>query len=494
MYGEDILNNHYTLRYSLTKEFFETFSSLKYFNIELPLVIIRYFHAYIQEHVNENINNEQYVTSMKKKHSLITMKDAQHTLSRNPRLEQNLSADPIRKMILMPGIMAPFALKQLARHEVMFMVTNDNDLRTLENVELPKQMQIFQYRQNFINEKVSAIAFKDIESTAIKILNNIKIHPLFKSQEFTTWLFKHLRIAIRIINVLKTLINNYPIKVIVDHVEIVNPGTTLSLLAKQYNLPFFNIPRVLISDRSLIPTRASHHCAWGENYKIWLQKRGIPASKIYETGNINFEYKKYFSPMPKLDFLKSLSIPSHHKIITFTTQPFIESTNLTIIDWIKEAIGPNDPLTLIIRPHPHDKYDYNSLFVNQKNIIVSQIEYNLYDILHNTDIVMTVSSSTSIEAALLGKGIIVLQPPIPYHYEIQNNNFHSHLVRAGAGPVIYDQNGLSATLSKLSKDPEFINIVLSQTQKFLKNTINSPGRPSVLTRRTIVSALMEVSK
>ncbi|MBZ5751970.1 hypothetical protein [Metabacillus rhizolycopersici] len=490
MYGEGKLSNNYALRYSLTKEFFETFSSLKYLNIELPLVIIRYFHIFIREHVNKNLNNEQYVSKMKKKHSLFSMKDAQQALARNPGLERDLSVVPHRKMILMPARFAPFAIKQLSLQKVMLMVVTDADLMALENLTIPKQMQIFDYRQELKKEKIPDQAFNEIKSEAEKILTNNQINSIFKSLQFKNWLINHLRIAIRITSLLEKVIRKYPIKVIVDHVEIVNPGTTLSLLAKKFNLPFFNIPQVFISDRSFIPTRASHHCVWGENYKNWLQERGIPSSKIYETGNINFEFKKYYNPMPKDKFLNVHSIPLQHKIITFTTQPFDESTNLTIVSWIKNALAPTDPISLIIRPHPTDKIDYKKLFVNQKNIMVSSSEEtNLYDILFNSDIVMTISSNTGIEAALLGKGVFVLQPPIPYNYEIQNNNFNSHYVKAGAGPVINNQDDLSNTLFKLINEPDYVNNILSQAQKFLKSTINTPGRPSVLIYRIIMSEL-----
>ncbi|WP_096439201.1 hypothetical protein [Alteribacter populi] len=494
MYGNETLNNHEALKYSLTKEFFETFSTLTYQNIELPVVLIRYFHVFIREHVDENLNNESYVSTMKKKHRLFTMKDVQQSLARNPKVERNLSVVPHRNMILMPGRMVAFAMKQLSKLNILLIIANKEDQKALNDVTLPKNMQVFDFYHHFKKEQVAKRNFSITQQKAIKIISSKNtVNPIFKTESFRKWLNKYIIVGIHFISLLERVVRRYPIKVMIDQVEIVNPGTTLSLLSKKFNLPFINIPQVLISDRSLIPTRASHYCVWGKNYKNWLEKRGIPSAIVYETGNINFEYKTLKNPS-KENFHKTFNIPSHHKVIAFTTQPFAESVNITIVDWIKKALKPSLPITLIICPHPSDKTDYNHLINNQHNLIVTSQKDSLYNILGHVDAVVTISSTTSIEAALLGKGILIMQPPIPYQYDIHNNNFNSHLVRAGAGPVINNQSQLSTILMKMTNEPAYLNELSNQSQTFLSQTINSQGRPSVLIRRIIVKALNEVRK
>ncbi|WP_096439199.1 CDP-glycerol glycerophosphotransferase family protein [Alteribacter populi] len=493
MYGEEKLNPHHTLRYSLTKEFFETFSSLKYRDIELPLVLTRVFHVYIKRHVDSNLKNTHYVSMMQKKHSLFNIRDAQRTLARNPRLKKDLSAVANRKMILMPARMAPFAIDQLSQYNVMFTISNKEDKRTLKSVTIPKHMQVFDFHKRLRYEKTPEKSFANIIRKAKTILKSKQLSPIFKSNQFKKWLFKNLKTAIKTIKMLGSLVRKTPIKVIIDHVEIVNPGTTLSLLAKKYNLPFIHIPQVLISDRSLIPTRASHYCSWGKHYKNWLTKRGVPTSRIYETGNLNFEYKKRANYLFETPLRQKYNIPSHHKIITFTTQPFTASVNETIVNWIQRAVDHSDPITLLIRPHPFDKVNYHALFKHH-NVIVTSTDLNLYNLLLNTDVVMTISSNTSIEAAMLGKGVFVLQPPIPYHYEHNNNNFNSHLARAKAGPSIASQSQLSKQMKEIVNDPKYLSLLSKQSQKFLQSTIHSKGRPSVLIRRTIVNALQEEKK
>ncbi|WP_096439197.1 hypothetical protein [Alteribacter populi] len=493
MYGEETLNNHAILNFSLTKEFFETFSSLKHLQIELPLVLVRYFHSYIRDHVSENQSNQRYVSAIQNKHLLFTMKEVQQTLARSPKVERNLSAVPHRNMIILPASMVTFAMKQLSQHKVLLMIGRKDDQKYLENIKLPNNIQVFDFYHHLRKEQVPKVEFSDILLRANLILNNNQLNPIFKTDSFKEWLMRHLNIATRIVSTLEKMVRRFPIKVIIDQAEIINPGTALSLLSQKFNLPFIHIPHLLYSDRTLIPTRASHYCAWGKNYKNWLQKRGIPSTSIYETGNISFEYKAR-SQISKAKLLQEFNIPSHHKIITYTTQPFQESVNAMIVNWINKALKPEYPITVVVCSHPGDKIDYNNYIKNQKNMIVSPAEYNLYNILTNTDLVMTISSTTSVEAAMLGKGLLVLQPPIPYHYELQNNNFHSHLVRAGAGPPITNANQLSNVFTKMMNASGFLNVLSNQSQSFLRDTIHSSGRPSVLVRRIIVNALKEVRK
>src|SRR5690606_28478384 len=107
-------------------------------------------------------------------------------------------------------------------------------------------------------------------------------------------------------------------------------------------------------------------------------------------------------------------IPPNHMIATFTTQPmqYIDpNINKTILVWLKQATQ-HLPITVIIRPHPADRTNYSS-FTSPK-MILSDKSIPLYELLKNTDFLLTISSNTAIEATMFQKAIIILQPDIPY--------------------------------------------------------------------------------
>lgn len=492
MYGQEKLNRHFVLRYGLTKELFEHFRSLKCGKIELPLTLVRHFHIFIKPIVNAHLSDRYFVNKMRERHGLYTVRDAQRVLQRTPKIISDLSNIPERKTIVMPAILIQFALDQFPETPVILVISNKRDREALKNKRLPAHFTIIDFYKEVTKYAPTEEEVIRLRRRANRLIRKKKEHPVFGLPRFRKWFHERLIKALQMVKFLNHFIIEQPIGVIVDHVEIVNPGTTFSLLAAAYNLPFLNIPQVLISDRSLIPTRASHYLIWGENHKNWLLKRGIPDSKITLVGNLKFEYAIKTNKRSHKQVRQGLGIPDEHLLVTFTTQPFsfAKRLNKNLIRWIKKA-SCSLPLTVIIKPHPYDVFDYPSLLSNQSNIIISPSNVELHDLLSETDFVLTISSNTAIEAALYNKGILVLQPKLPYDYEHHNNDFNAHLAKAGAGPVIRNSVQLQKEFALLLKDPQYRKHVIAQGKGFLESTIAQRGTPSVLVRRYIQQLLHE---
>lgn len=490
MYGQEKLNRHFILRYGLTKEFFEHFSPLKVKNIELPLTMVRNFHVWIRPIVNENLSNGRYVRHLQKKHHLFTAKDTQLALRRTPKVLRDLSKSPERKAVVMPAILIQFALDQFPQTPMIITVSNRRDKKALENRRLPAHFTVFDLYKEMKKLTLTKEETTNLKRKATRLLRIQQQHLVFGRPDFRKWLYKRLIKAGMMVKCLHHFIIEQPIGVIVDHVEIVNPGTTLSLLAAKYNLPFLHLPQVLISDRSLIPTRASHYLVWGGNYKKWISKRGIPPSKITMVGNLKFEYAAKAKSRAQGRVRQLLCIPDEHLVVTFTTQPFsfADQLNRNLIQWIRTS-SRSLPITVIIRSHPYDRFDYHPLLSEQSNIKISPSNIGLHDLFRETDFVLTISSNTAIEAALYKKGILVLQPELSYDYEHHNNDFNAHLVRARAGPVIRNSLQLKKEFGALLKKSWYRKQVVEQGQLFLKNTIAQEGAPSVLVRRFIQDLL-----
>jgi len=490
MYGDIQLNNHLILRYGLTKEFFETFRSLKYRGIEIPTVVLRPFHHYIQSFVNNNVTNRKLITTLKTKHQFTTMRDVQLKLARLPlpRVQRNLRTVKHRNTILLPGRLAPFALKSLPKANILFTISDREDQKILKRSLLPRQMRVFNYSKKVATQKIPKKAQKVLLNRMNILLRKMRNHRLFGRPSFKKWLINHIKVAIKNIKILDILIRKEPIKVISARSEIINPGTTLSLLAAKYHLPFVNIPQVLIGDASLIPTRASHYCVWGKNQQDWLIKRGIPPSKITQTGNINFESAKSFKCRNKQQFHNMLSIPENHTVITFASQPFYKQVNSTIVRWIQQTLSSLRNATVLIKPHPNDKTNFKALFRPTTKIIVLSKDHSLYDVLCHTDYLMTVSSNSAIEAAMFKKAIIVLKPKIPYHYNQSYNDYHAHLVKAKAGPVVLNKEDLSKIFKKITYAPYYKQFLMKQTALFLNQTL-IPASPSASVAKVMKTLL-----
>jgi len=489
MYGSEHINNHHILRYGLTIEFCEVFSSIKYLDIEVPLTLIRYFHLFIKQFVDSNLTNYDYINKLQKKYNINTMKDVQKALSHKPKIKKDLSKEPNRNTILMPAALVTFPLDQFPDAPVLLMVLNHYDKTALIGKKLPKNFIKYSFSRAQSMVKIPMEVIGKLQGEFENILSTVNNHEIFGKPEFRRWFLRYLNYALKWVHLLDNLIKKAPIGLIFDYVEIIVPGNILAMLAIKYNLPFINAPKVLITDRSIIPTYASSYFVWGNNYKNWLEKRGIDSSKIYITGNLQYEYAKSEKSMPKADFLKLLNIPTDNFIVTFTSQTFAEEVNLTLMNWITDSI--NDlPITFVIRPHPSDSFDYTR-FLKGSKIVLTPKTMHLYNILENTDFLTTISSNTAIEAAILKKGLIILQPDLPYNFEHNNNDFNAFLVKSGAGLAIYDHQELRVNLKKLIEDKDFRTEIVKQGQLFLRDTLDLNHSPSTVIPKLILGHIKE---
>lgn len=491
MYGKETLNNHQIIKYGLTKEFFQAFHLLKYLDIELPLIMHRKYSIYIQPFINKQLYNLEYIKNSQKKHQLKSIADVQKELARNPRSIIDLENKNKRTAILLDCSLVKFALDKLKNRQVVLIAKNKKEAVGLQKIKLPKNFKVVNLKGIISKQAVPSEKLVNLFKILSKIIRLHSGHEIFGKKFFNNWLIKNLIYSVNLLSAFDFIIRTYGVKAIMDINEYTEKGTALALLAKKYNLPYINIPQDLIADLSLIPSRASYYFVWGENYKKWLVKRGIDPKSIKITGNLRFEYQDTKPHITREKLLYDLKIPPDHQIFLFTTQSLPEKVNKIVMNWIIYTANSvkNLPVTFVIKPHPGDKSNYQMYLENKRVRLLSK-QYPLYDILNNCDFVLTISSTTAIEAALLNKRIIVLQPSIPYMQARNTNAFHSHLVQAAAGPAIYNRKQLKECVEKILKDEKYRINTYYQGQKFLSNTL--PVKDGRTPSKMVLNAMDEV--
>ncbi|MDW7650510.1 MAG: hypothetical protein SCK29_12010 [Bacillota bacterium] len=474
MLGGDEINKHYLLRYGLTKDFFETFSSLKCKNIELPLLLIRNFHNYIRPVVDRNLTNNSLAEELQSRHGFTSAKDIQNALARVPMKQEDFSLVPSENSILTIMKYYPFVRKHFPHNHVTVITTRNLNGRF--KVKNPSNFSIFNYPKKMRETVVPQETLQLLAKQADFILSQQREHVVFGRPGFRKWFQSRLISAVKIVTVLDELIVKNRPRVIIDHTELTNPGTALSLLAVKYNVPFVNVPYYLLSDKSVLPTRAAYHCVWGKIHKNWLVQRGVPADKIIPVGSLRLTGITKGRFISRSELCRRLKIPEESLIITFLMQPFPGTVNKKLLLWIQRA-ARDLRIVVIVKYHPLDKARY----VVPSHAKMTPVPRNmpLYDVLNSTDLVMTVSSTAAIEAALFGKGIIVLQPEMPYHYHFGYNNFSSFLKKATAGPAVHSAAELRGLFRRVSAKKNLCRALNRKTQAFLSNALEernaSPG-------------------
>lgn len=485
MYGENEVNDHHLLKYSLLYDFFHYFSSLNVYGIPVTACLQEQFFLHIQPFVDSNLSNTKLIRKLRKQHKFQSMGDIRHKLL---SVENNISQINIKKnknSILLAEVYSDFAKDQLKEYEVTMYGYILNELDNL-----PNQFQTFKFRDELA--KVNAQSNIQQKNLLKKQVNQkLKIssaHYYFGTPQFREWFVSACLSTVTWVYIMNQLVMKTKPAVIIEYSEAGIFRRIISLLSKKYNIPFINMPLLIGGEQQVIPSRADHYLVWGNHLKNYLLDRKVEQHKITETGNVKFYYEMRKSTVSKKAFYNKFNLPSDHRIMTFTTQPLPEA-NKILEKWLN-AIPNTLPLTILIRKHKNDQYSY-PLLTQNKNIRVIDNNYPLYDLISNIDCLMTISSNTAIEAALFAKPLLILQPTFPYDYKLNNNQYHAHLAKAQAGQIIKNARQLVEAVQKFTADPGHANELRKKGNQFLAETLITVEQAPMLAKKEISEIILK---
>jgi len=472
MYSEDFLNDHLLLRFGYLEDFFSIFQPIRYQDVNVSLLMVDAYYKLIAPIVDVQLMNQQFLYQQRIIRKKSSTKDFYEQFKQF--VPQNkIKKNPNNKMILMCGQFVKTALKVFANQQVLLLITNYHDKEAMENIPLPDNFRTFNFQEELINIRKKLVLEQDMYQRIKTLCSQVQAHPVFGLEQFTAWFCSQFLFGVALIQLGEYILTHFPIGIIIDHSELIYPGNVLSLLARKYNIPFINVQNFLLTDVNIIPSYASHYCVWGSNYKSWYIKKGIPEKQIRMIGSLKLEdvTKGHFKN--KNELLTDLNIKNKKNyVIIFTTQPFTRETNTRIMNWFKEALM-GLPVVLIIKKHRDDPFNYLE-WINEQ-IKLSPSNYSLQDLLNAGDLVSTISSNTAVEGALFHKPIIILQPDIPYHFNLNHNEYHKHLVKAQAGITVSSAQMLRKELLILFSNPHKYNEWINKGQIFLQNTLYTKG-------------------
>ncbi len=174
------------------------------------------------------------------------------------------------------------------------------------------------------------------------------------------------------------------------------------------------------------PGYADKVCVLSEFVKNTLMRAGRNDEDIIVTGNPAFDgLIKYKDQTDRLR--KKRGIAKETKVILWVSQSEPRLDPLTgeagdptlprkIDKALLKAVANHPDWQLVIRPHPSENLNYNRL---PDNVRISGSNDNLHELLSTVDVVVTMSSTVGLEAAILKKPVItvdlsILNIYIPY--------------------------------------------------------------------------------
>ncbi|WP_088835334.1 CDP-glycerol glycerophosphotransferase family protein [Paenibacillus tyrfis] len=494
MFGGDEFNAHLLLRYGYTHDLFERFSKVVYKGVELPLTLLRPYHVLIRDFIDRKREDESFVERKREQWSFRSMKDVQRQLQRLPLQREDWGKDASRDMILLCGQYVDFALSELSDRRVLLLHSNPYDLRALQGKSLPSTFEVYSLHEQLLLSSAPQQARSELFALideALAAPGGAAEHEIFSMPRFPEWMRSCIGQGIVLVDLLEGVLNQYPVGAIMDHSELIYPGSILSLLARSYGLPFINVQNHLTSDASMIPTRATHYAVWGPSMAQWLVERGIDASSIVQVGSLRLEHNDRRIQKTREQLLHECCTKQKQApfVLVYTTESYPESINFTVMKWMTKLVRMIPDVQVIVKPHPSDKLSYES-FVSER-IHLAPSGYDLQDILNASDCVATISSTTAIEGAMLKKGIIVLQPELPYDYHINYNGYPYFLDRGQAGPVVHSARELVDCIAALLSQEGEPEAVVQAGQKFLRQMLFTDDRTPSQRMGELVKRLLD---
>ncbi|MGG0845523.1 UDP-N-acetylglucosamine 2-epimerase [Peribacillus simplex] len=488
MYGEIEVNDYHLLKYSLLYDFFLSFSSVEIYGLPIAQCLVDKFLVHIQPFVDQNLENQRIISHCRKQQLFQTMGDINQKLLS----VENISTVTIKKnkkSILLSDEYHAFAVDQLKEYQVTFYGVHPNK----HQKNLPSQFESFLFKDEMlkINGQMVNHQKRLLKVQVDQMLSASPPHYYFSTPLFKQWFIAACMGIIKWVYILEQLILQTRPMVIINPVEASVFGGILGLLSKKYQITYINMPIILIGDRSITPSRADYYFVWGENQKNWLLSRKIKPEKITETGNIKYYYEMENHPTTKESFYEKHNIPSNHKILSFTTQPFL-NTNDKLEQWMLD-IPSSLPVTILIKKHRNDKYEY-PLIRKRKNVRILSNDDPLFELLFHIDCLMTISSNTAIEAALFDKPLLILQPNIPYHYHLNHNQINAHLAKAQAGEIINNVTDLIQAVKKVTTEQSYVDLLIKKGKNLLSGTILTVDQAPILVKNKIEEIILNQSQ
>jgi len=320
--------------------------------------------------------------------------------------------------------------KSFNKGKILFLVYTNSHINTSAPIiKKMKEKALVVKRDGFTNNvakklKQNNIGYNDIESYLTKgSLRNIrkakesfkaKYKALLKTGEFDRRKLKYLFLIyfpemIRYIEVVNNMLSVEKPKLLAVMNEITTLGNIAVHIAKQKGIKTLCVQHGAIGNDpgSFVPVSVDKVALWGDSSKRTLINEGASKEKIVITGAPQFDNIRKFNAEIKEGISREIGLDFSKKYVLLTTQnyPYMEKT----VRYLCKAIKSIPDLQIVIKTHPAEystkKYRNIMKEFGIKGIVTNKY---LYPLMKECSVMITISSTTGLEALIMGKPLITI--------------------------------------------------------------------------------------
>lgn len=190
------------------------------------------------------------------------------------------------------------------------------------------------------------------------------------------------------------------------------------------------------------PDKIAMYGPWIKN--LFIKNFNYPREAVVVTGQPRYDIlTKLEKGFNREEFCRNYNLDSDKKIALVITQPLdIAERRDIFLRSVLNALGRFSDITILIKPHPREDENWHKTVLREERMDATVLgrDSNIYEALCACDVIITISSTTIVEAMILGKPVIMLNlarspDRVPY-------------VKDGAGLGVYRKEDLPRTIKE----------------------------------------------
>ena len=182
-----------------------------------------------------------------------------------------------------------------------------------------------------------------------------------------------------------------------------------------FHTGYFHLPDEINQKRELspqycpIPDKTAVYGPFVQN--VLIEECNYPEDTIVITGQPRYdelaEPNKHFS---RKEFCRRYGLDPNKKIALLATQPNPEKRRESFLSPTLRALKKLPNIQIVIKPHPNEDELWNKKIAQDKNVYATFIpkRSSIFEALYSCDIMLTINSTSAIEAMILDKPVVVV--------------------------------------------------------------------------------------
>jgi len=238
-------------------------------------------------------------------------------------------------------------------------------------------------------------------------LHGINLTPLLTN--YIIFLIKYeLQYLIYYVELIREMLDKEKPDMVALLCEFNRDSRSLIRFSKERKIPLYYIEHSIIYDGPLTRGLDSDYMAVeGSALKKRLENYGVPSEKLIVTGRP--VYDEIIKTKDKIDvsLFKKFGLDKTKKIVLLATNPYGEDNARKLVSAVVNAINKFDELQLIIKPHPRESVDFYQRLLDELNFKNGKaIDYDTFELIKISELVIVVTSTVGLEAMLCNKPVI----------------------------------------------------------------------------------------